>query len=637
VETLPRQSRVVKFGVFEADLEARELRKSGVRQRLTGQPFQVLRFLLEHPQEVVTREQLQMQLWPDNVVVDYDLALKKAVNRIREVLGDSAESPRFLETVPRRGYRFIAEVHENGSLAAVPTTNSVPAETPTAPATQRTLWVVLLAVAGVFVLLLAAWVWVLPDRRGRLLGRQQPSEIQSLAILPLQNLSGDPTQEYFADGMTEELTTDLARFGAIRVISRSSAMQYKNANKPLRQIARELNVDGIVEGSVQRSGSKVRVTAQLIYAPTDTHLWAESYERDLQDILSLEDEVSRDIANQVKLRLTPEEQARLSSSATVSPQAYESYLQGLYYWNMRTEEGLNKSVAYFRDAIDKDPRYARAYAGLALSYVVMSGYNLLPKNQAFPPAKVAALKALELDDGLAEAHAAMAAVYAESSESNNPVAAEKEIKRAIELNPNYASAHQFYGEWLSGWGRHADADAQMKRALELDPLSIAANTWYQGVLHKEGRDDDAIAQLQKSLRVAGNVPITHFWLGRRYLDKKMNPEAINEFRTAVTLSRDQPFYVAWLGYACAVSGRTDEAGRILNQLTKSPARTYVPAYEVAALAAALGHKDQALQWLQRACDDGSCSGSLGNVKSDPAFDIMRSDPRFVALLNRTRR
>lgn len=293
---------------------------------------------------------------------------------------------------------------------------------------------------------------------------------------------------------------------------------------------------------------------------------------------------------------------------------------------------MTKRVAYFRDAIDKDPHYARAYAGLALSYVVMSGYNLLPKNQAFPPAKVAALKALQLDDSVAEAHAAMAAVYGEGE--GNPAAAEKEIKRAIELNPNYASAHQFYGEWLSYWGRHAEADAEMKRALELDPLSVAANTWYQGVLHGEGRDDEAIAQLQKSLKVAGNVPITHFWLGRRYLDKKMNREAIDEFRTAVVLSREQPFYVAWLGYAYAVSGQADEANKLLDELTKAPARAYVPAYEVAVLAATLGQKDQALRWLQRGCDDGACSGRFGNVKTDPAFDGMRSDPRFLELLNR---
>jgi len=461
----------------------------------------------------------------------------------------------------------------------------------------------------------------------RLLGRSRTPQIQSLAVLPLQNLSGDPAQEYFADGMTEELTS-----GQSGSSPRSSAMHYTSADKPLPQIARELNVDGIIEGSVQRSGNKVRVTAQLIHGPTDTHLWAESYERDLEDILSLQDEVSRDVANQVKLRLTPEEQARLSSCATVPPEAYESYLQGRYYWNMRTEEGLNKSVAFFRDAIDKDPEYARAYAGLGLSYVVMSGYNLISKDQAFTPAKTAALQALELDDGVAAAHLAMAVVYVEGD--GNPGGGEEELKRAIELDPNYASAHQMYGECLSLWRRHAEADAQMKRALELDPLSVAANTWYSGVLHNAGRDDEAIAQLQKSLRVAGNVPITHFWLGRRYLDKKMHRESVDEFRTAVTLSREQPFYVAWLGYAYAVSGQTDVAGKLLKQLTTSPARSYVPAYEVAVLAATLGHQDQALQWLQRACDDGACSGRFGDVKTDPAFDSMRSEPGFAEVVHR---
>jgi TolB-like protein/DNA-binding winged helix-turn-helix (wHTH) protein/Flp pilus assembly protein TadD len=631
METLPRQARVVTFGVFEADLVAGELRKSGVRQKLSGHPFQVLQVLLEHPQAVVTREQLRKELWPDNVVVDYDLALKKAVNRIREVLGDSAESPRYVETIPRRGYRFIAPVLPSGG-----TPFQAPSARPPASVSDRSMHTLRrgYVFAAILGSLLIAALALVPTASWRRFSRRPATPgVQSLAVLPLQNLSGDPAQEYFADGMTEDLTTDLAKLGAIRVISRSSAMQYKNANKPLPQIARELNVDGIVEGSVQRSGNKVRITAQLIYGPTDTHLWAESYERDLQDILSLQGEVARDIANQVKLRLTPEQQARLSASATVSPEAYESYLQGRYYWNMRTEDGLNKSVAYFRDAIDKDPNHAGAYAGLALSYMVMSGYNLLPKNQAFPPAKTAAVKALQLDDGLAEAHTAMAVVYAEYD--GDGVAAEKELKRAIELNPNYATAHQAYGEYLSGWGRLAEADAEMKRAIELDPFSIAANTWYQGVLHKEGRDDEAIAQLQKSLQVAGNVPITHFWLGRRYLDKKMNRQAIEEFQAAVTLSRDQPYYAAWLGYAYAVSGKADEATKILNELTELPARTYVPAYQVAVLAAALGHKDQALQWLHKACDDGACSGPIGNVRTDPAFDSMRSDPRFIEVLRRS--
>ena len=627
---MPRQSRVVKFGVFEANLDAGELRKSGVRQKLTGQPFQVLQLLLEHPQEVVTREQLQRHLWPDNVIVDYDLALKKAVNRIRDVLGDAADTPRYVETIPRRGYRFIAPVAPNdGTPVQALAVTSSPSISDRSRSKLR-LGVVIGVVAGASLVTTLALV---PSKSWqRVIGRSPTPQIHSLAVLPLKNLSGDPAQEFFADGMTEELTTDLAKFGAIRVISRSSAMQYKNANKPLPQIAEELGVDGIIEGSVVRSGNKVRITAQLIHGPTDTHLWAESYERDLHDILSLQDDVSRDIANQVKLRLTQEDQARLSGSGAVNPEAYESYLQGRYYWNMRTEDGLNKSVVYFRDAIEKDPNYARAYAGLALSYVVMSGYNIIPKNQAFPPAKIAALKAVQLDDSVAEAHAALAAVYGEGN--GDQAAAEKEIKRAIELNPNYATAHQFYAEWLNYWGRLAEADAQMKRALELDPLSVAANTWYQGVLHREGRDDEAIAQLQKSLRVAGNVPITHFWLGRRYLDKKMNPQAIDEFQKAAALSHQQPFFVAWLGYAYAVSGQPDKAEKLLNDVTKSPARAYVPAYEVAVLAATLGHKDQALQWLQRACDDGACSGRFGNVKSDPAFDGMRSDPRFAEVLHR---
>jgi eukaryotic-like serine/threonine-protein kinase len=501
-------------------------------------------------------------------------------------------------------------------------------------------WITALTVASaaIFVVVLAPSIAKVGNWRARLPGwssiGSNGEQVHSLAVLPLQNLSGDPEQEYFADGMTEQLTADLSKIGAVRVISRTSAMRYKGANKPLPEIARELNVEGVIEGSVQRSGNRVRITAQLIHAPSDTHLWADSYERDLQDVLSLQDEVARDIANKIKIRLTPTEQARLSSAGPVDPQAYQSYLEGRYYWNMRTGEGLNKGIAYFRDAIEKDPHYALAYAGLAQSYITLDGYGLVPAKEAFPPARAAALKALQLNQDLAEAHTALAVVRAHYD--SDPVAAEKEFKRAIELNPSYATAHQWYAEEvLSPSGRHTEAIAEMKRALELDPLSSAINTWFGAILFWAGEGGEAIAQLQKTIEMDRNLPIAHLWLGRVYLEKKMFKEAIGEFKSAVTLSGGQSSYLAWLGYGYAVSGQSNEATKILTRLMQLSAHKYVPAYDVAALCAGLGRKDQAFQWLQKTCEEGACSSKMGDVKSDSAFDSLRSDPRYADLLSRS--
>jgi serine/threonine protein kinase/Flp pilus assembly protein TadD len=494
------------------------------------------------------------------------------------------------------------------------------------------------ALAAIFVVVLVPSIAKVANWRERLhrwssIG-SNIEQIHSLAVLPLQNLSGDPAQEYFADGMTEELTTDLSKIGAVRVISRTSAMRYKGASKPLPEIARELNVDGVIEGSVERSGSRVRITAQLIHAPSDTHLWADSYERDLRDVLSLQDEVAREIANQIKIRLTPAEQARLSSSGPVDPQAYQSYLEGRYYWNLRTEEGLNKGIEYFRDAIAKDPHYALAYAGLAQSYVALQGYRILPGRQAFPKAKAAALKAIQMDDGLAEAHTVLAVVHAEYDFDWK--AAEQEFKRAIEMNPSNATAHQWYAEELSSEpGRSQESIAEMKRALELDPLSMAINAWFGAILHWAGENDEAIAQLQKAIEMDRNFPIAHLWLGRVYLQKKMFKEAIDEFEIGVMLSGSQPHYLAWLGYGYAMSEHKSEAAKILTQLTQLSAHKYVPADEVAALCAGLGRRDQAFQWLQKACDQEGCPTTMWDVKSDPAFDNLRSDPRYADLLRRS--
>jgi TolB-like protein/DNA-binding winged helix-turn-helix (wHTH) protein len=395
-----------RFGVFELDLRAGELRKHGLRVRLQEQPFQVLAALLEHPGEVVTREEIQKKLWPADTFVDFDHGLNKTINKIREALGDSAESPRFVETVARRGYRFLAEVKvvdaapvRSSELATQPEPSAEtrerpdPAVKPTTPkpvppslTLKISAFIVLLVMAS-----LATW---------KLYSWKRPSTIiRSLAVLPLESLSSDASQDYFADGMTDELISDLGQISALRVISRTSVMGYKHARKPLPQIARELNVDAVVEGTVLRSGDRVRITAQLIEGSTDKHLWSQSYEGELRETLALQSKVARAIADQIRINLNPREQAALKNARVVNPQAYESYLKGRYFWNKRTADGLKVALAYFNQAIEQDPKYAQSYSGLADTYALLGDwqYAVMTPKEAFPKAKAAASKALEFD------------------------------------------------------------------------------------------------------------------------------------------------------------------------------------------------------------------------------------------------
>ena len=409
--------RRLRFGVFELDPRSGELRKHGLRVRLQEQPFQVLAMLVEHSGEVVTREELQKRLWPADTFVDFDHGLNKAINKIREALSDSAESPRFVETVARRGYRFLAEVkvvdaapvhrpelatqpQPAAELDDRPDLADKPADAQTSSAV--TAWKISVLVLLILVASLAAW---------KIHSWNRPSPvIRSLAVLPLESLSSDASQDYFADGMTDELISDLGQISALRVISRTSVMTYKHARKPLPQIARELNVDAVVEGTVLRSGDQVRITAQLIEASTDKHLWSQSYEGELRDTLALQNKVASAIADQIRINLNPQEQAALKNAKVVNPEAYESYLKGRYFWNKRTADGLKVALAYFNQAIDEDPKYAQAYSGLADTYALLGDwqYAVMTPKEALPKAKAVAIKALELDSALGEAHNSLA-------------------------------------------------------------------------------------------------------------------------------------------------------------------------------------------------------------------------------------
>ena len=482
------------------------------------------------------------------------------------------------------------------------------------------------ALAGIgLVLILAALTvklgWLRPGLR--------TGQIRSIAVLPLANLSGDPAQEYFADGMTEDLITELAKIGSLKVISRTSVMHYKGTRETLPQIGRELDVDGVIEGSVLRSGDRVRITAQLVQAKDDQHLWADSYERELRDILALQDEVTRTIADQIRVRLTPQEQARLTSARKVNPEAHELYLKGLFQWDKRTEEGLNKSIEYFQQAIEKDPSYALPYSGLAGSYNMLGLYCVLPQTEVMPKAKAAAIKALEIDEQLAEAHASLG--WTSFAFDWDWSGAEREFRRAIELNPGYATAHRWLANCLTGEGRLDGALAEIKRAKELDPVSLVTNAALGITLYYARNYDQAIEQERKTLELDDHFAFAHMVLGMAYEQERNFGEAIAEFQKATALDA-RPHYSAALGHAYAVAGRRREALEVLDRLRTLAKQRSLAWNEIAVVYAGLGENDQALAALDAAYK--SHGSQLSWLKVDPRLDTLRSDPRFQDLLRR---
>jgi TolB-like protein/DNA-binding winged helix-turn-helix (wHTH) protein/tetratricopeptide (TPR) repeat protein len=630
---------VVRFGTYEVSLQSGEVRKSGFRIRVQHQPLKLLEILLERPGEVVTREELCSRVWPNETFGDFDQALNIAIAKLRTALGDSAENPRFIETLSKRGYRFIADVSVVDPNArtgkpepggTIPGATEVEHALPAAglAATRKShLWTwhwglaLLALVLGMSILAL----WVFHSRA------QTPTGIRSLAVLPLENLSGDPAQNYFADGMTDELITDLAQISALRVISRTSAMAYKEARKPLPQIARELDVDAVVEGSVLRSGDRVRITAQLIEARTDKHLWSQSYEGELRDTLAVQNSVARAIADQIRINLTPREQAALRSVDVVNPAAYESYLKGRFFWNKRTADGLRVALAYFNQAIGEDPKYARSYSGLADTYALLGDwqYAAMPAKEAFPKAKVAAIKALELDSSLGEAHNSLAFVL--DGFDWDLAAAGREFRRAIELNPGYATAHHWYAWHLSLLGRYDEAIGEMRKAQNLDPLSLIINADLAELLVIAHSYDESVEQSRKTIELDPNFALAHNQLAEAYIQKHMYEKAIQELQKAVHLSGDSPIIVANLARAYALSGKRTQTVQLLDSLKKRSDLGNSSAPEIATIYASLGDTDQAMSWLEKAYNDRFNPGVLLR----PGFDPLRSDSRFRDLVHRT--
>lgn len=602
---------VLRFQDFELNLQSGELHKNGIRIKLQDQPLKVLIALLERPGQVVTREELRQLIWSGESFGEFDHAINVAITKIRSSLGDSADVPHLIETLPRRGYRFIGPVQ--GSSATQPVT---------AHSTLKA-WGLPLLVAVLLIAIVLFGVYAGSLRSKVISGFVGTPQIRSLAVLPLTNMSGDPEQEYFADGMTEELISELSQVASLKVISRTSVMRYKRSSEPLPQIARELGVDGIIEGSVLRSGSRVRVNVQLIHAPSDLHLWAKSYERTVQEVLTLQRDVAQAITTEIQIRVTPEDLKRLANSRSVNPEAHELYLKGRYEWDKRSEAGLRKGLEFFQEAIDVDPTYALAYSGLADSYLVLGNNSILPGREVYPKAKVAALKALELDETSAEAHASLSGVLADYDRDWD--GALKELQSAIKLNSNYATAHHWYGMRLAEIGRNEQALREIEQARRLDPLSIRINANVALILYWGHQYDQAIIAAHKALELEPNDDGAHTRLGEIYLQKGMSKEAIVEFRicgcTGPTLAR-----------AYAAMGNKPEALRELRRVQQPSTPEYISSFLIGRVYATLGEKEKALDWLQKGFDE--YAGGMDWLKVDPALDPIRSDPRFQKLMRR---
>jgi len=576
-------SPMIRFGAFELDAANGELRKGGVSLKIHPQPFRVLRLLAEHSGQVVTRDEIQRCLWADNTFVDFERGINFCVNQIRATLGDDAEEPRYVETLPRRGYRFIAEVTIDAGLAA-------------------------------------------PAVGARISERRTGENFPSLAVLPFANLSGDLAQDYFADGMTEALLTELGKISALRVTSRQSVMRYEGTKKSIPQIARELTVDAVVEGSVLRVGDRVRVSVQLIEAAPEGHLWANSYDREVRDVLALYGEIARTVAREIRVTLTPQEETRLAGARAINPAANEAYLRGRYFLNRRTKENIDKAFADFQQAIDLDPAFAPAYASLSEVYYSLSMYDFAHSTELLAKSKTASLKALELDDSLSAAHYTLGMHRLFSWDFSG---AEIEARRAIEVNPSNASAHWWYSDLLALLGRMTEAEAEIQRAQELNPVSVEIYMTATARLYYERRYDEFIEGCQEWLRRDPSLEWNcHHGVGAAYVQMGRHEEAIAELREALKSSTMYAHTATELAHALAVAGNREEAMKLLDTVEHVPWKTL----GAALVHTAAGEKDEAFRSLEKAIE--LRAPFVIALKVDPRFDSLRQDPRFEDLLQR---
>ena len=626
----------VRFGVFEVDLQAGELRKQGMKVRLQEKPFQILALLLEKPGELVTREEIRQRLWPE-VFVDFENNLNTAATRLRQALGDSPESPRFVETVPRRGYRFIAPVELIDSSAEAPwnqagaSEGSRTAAKESAPrrflSIKLSRWRIAALLAfvalGVGASLLIPRFWI----------RGNPSNRRIvLAVLPLENLSGDPAQEFFSDGLTDELITQLGRLQPekLGVVARTTVMQYKGTQKPISKISQELGAAYVLEGSVLRADGRVRVSVQLIQARDRTQLWSESYERELANVLEVQSEIATGVARSLEIKLLPAQRESLAKAPSIDPEVYEDYLKGRYYWNQRTAQGLKKGLEYFQLAVAKDPNYAAAYIGEADSLLVLSDWGLTAPGPAYLQGKAATMRALSINEALPEAHASLASIYWEYE--YDWTAGEREFKRALELDPSYASGHQWYAEFLSASGRHDEAIAEMRRARDLDPGSLIINAEMAYIFCYARRYDEAIEVSKNTLEMAPNFMPAHVYLQWAYRGKKMYDDWFRDRQKTMVMAGADPRDREEINRAYARGGFPGARHWLVNRMASRSKNQFVSSYSISAIYAELGENERAFEWLEKAYEERD--PCLVRMNVQPEFDGLRSDPRFGNLLHR---
>jgi len=617
----------IRFGIFEVDLEAGELRRQGVKVKLQQQPFQILALLLECPGEVVTREELQKRLWPTDTFVDFDRGLNRATNRLRESLGDEADNPRFIETLPRRGYRFIGQVEKGDEGGSPP--ELVSGQDSAAPADRNSQspnfdWAraqigFVIAIIGLG--LLAAGFFFLRPRDGA---------IQSLAVLPFVNASSDSNAEYFSDGITESLINNLSQLPNLRVMARSTVFRYKGKDTDPQKIGNDLRVQAVLSGRLLQQGSVLIIQAELMDVKTGTQLWGGQFNRGAEDVLALQDDLSGEIAEKLRLKLTGEEKQRLVKRYTEDSEAYQFYLKGRYYWNKRSPEGAQKAVSYFQQAIGKDPAYALAYAGLADAYTYLSFFNVVPPREAMPSAKAAAMKALEIDEHLAEAHISLG--YISFAYDWDWTAAGKHFDQALALKPILTRAHNFYPLYLSSRGMAQQALAVAKASLDLDPASPSVSHYLAVQLYLARQFDQAIEQCHKTLDLDPNFAVAYHVLGQAYLAKGMNREAEVVLEKYSALSQGSADSLALLGYSHARLGERSRALRTLEELKAASKKSYVPAFYFAMIYAALEDKDQAFLQLEQGYDERFAR--FAYLKLEALWDPLRSDGRFSDLVQR---
>ena len=616
------------FGPFELDSRTGELWKSGRPVKLPPQPTKLLIFLASQRGELVTREEIKASLWGADTFIDFEQGLNFCIKKIRSALGDNPDQPEFIQTLPRRGYRFIASVQSKarGEGRKEETTDKHVSVSP-----SRKPWRKLLPAVALIALVILAVSYAV-HRHFRSVTQQHAQRIM-LVVLPFQAMSDEPRQQYFSDGMTEELITQLGRMNPDRlgVIARASAEQYKRSPKSVQQIGKDLGVDYLIEGSARTDGTRVRITAQLIQVRDQTHLWAKEYDRELRDILVLQNDVARDAAKEISIELSARSRMQIGPHG-LNPVAYEAYLQGRYYWNQRNEEAERKALAYFQQAIAIDPDYAAAWAGIADCYAVLTIDAALVPDEVFRKAMAAAQRALDLDDSLAEAHASLATL--KMTYERDWGGAEREYRRALELNPNYALAHQWFAEYWMTNRNFDEALAEITNAQRLDPLSLMINTEVGWVYYFTHRQDRAIEQYRHVLVLDPNFTYSKFCLGLAYEQKGAYRDALPLLEGAVTEWQGDPGAVAALSHAYASSGDSGHAKQLLDRLIHPRDQRHVEPLFVADAYAGLNDKDHAFEWLNKYSTRPTMYVASLKIKADPRLDNLRSDKRYRELLQK---